>query len=159
MWARQLTPSRSILAIAGLIAVVLLAGCGRVDLEDLTPEAFKTQEALDLQNQPTSVPTTPADPNASPDSNQTTTSGGGGGGAPEGDTAAGASIYNATCSGCHEGGRAASILGTVFDPAVEIPKLRTGEGFGVPHPKYTPTDIRPLNDNDFNDVFAYLASQ
>lgn len=152
-----MTRSRVVLAIAAMTAIVLLSGCGRVDLEDLTPEAVRTQEALDAQSEPTSAPTAVV----TPDSNQTTTTGdgGGGGGAPEGDIAAGASIYNATCSGCHEGGRAASILGKVFDPAAEIPKLRTGEGFGAPHPKYAPTDIRPLNDNDFQDIFAYLATQ
>jgi hypothetical protein len=37
--------------------------------------------------------------------------------------------------------------------------LRTGEGFGAPHPKYALTDIRPLNEDDFGDVFAYLASE
>jgi mono/diheme cytochrome c family protein len=156
MRARQLTPAQSFVALAGMIAIVLLAGCGRVDLEDLTPEAVKTQQALDLANQPTA--TSAPDPNATADPNQTPTtavdnplSGG--------DIAAGDSIYNATCSGCHEGGRAASLKGKVFDPAVEIPKLRTGEGFGATHPAYRPTDIRPLNDNDLIDVFAYLATQ
>lgn len=153
MRATKLTPSRWFLALAGMIAIVLLAGCGRVDLEDLTPEAVRTQEALDAAIRPT--PTEEPDANSTADPNQTAPTGG----VPEGDIAAGASIYNATCSGCHEGGRAASLLGKEFDPAVVIPMLRTGEGFAAPHPKYTPTDIRPLNDNDFNDVFAYLASQ
>lgn len=155
MGATKRILSRWLPAMMCMLAVILLAGCGRVDLEDLTPEAVKTQEAIDAANQPT--PTDEPDPNATADPNQTSTSGGGD--APQGDIAAGASIYNATCSGCHEGGRAASLLGKVFDPAVEIPKLRTGQGFSAPHPDYTPTDIRPLNDEDFTDVFAYLAAQ
>ncbi len=156
MRSRRLTQSRSLLALTAILAVVLFAGCGRDDLEDLTPEAFKTQQALDLANRPTPTPTTESSGTAAAGETPGTS---GGGDMPQGDVAAGSSIYNATCSGCHEGGRAASILGKVFDPAVEIPKLRTGEGFGAPHPKYAPTDIRPLNDDDFNDVFAYLARQ
>jgi mono/diheme cytochrome c family protein len=154
MRGRHTTPSRWIPALAAMIGIVLLAGCGRVNLEDLTPEAVKTQQAQEAANRPT--PTQP-DPNASPGANGSPSSGGGV--VPGGDIAAGASLYNAQCSGCHESGRAASLKGKTFDPAVEIPKLRTGEGFGVPHPKYSPTDITPLSDTDFEDIFAYLASQ
>lgn len=150
MGATTRIPSRWLLATMCTIAVVLLAGCGRVDLEDLTPEAVKTQQAIDAANQPTATVEPTADPNQTevPDGDNPLAGG---------DVAGGASIYNATCSGCHEGGRAASLLGKVFDPAVELPKLRTGEGFAAPHPKYTATDIRPLSDEDFIDVFAYLA--
>ena len=151
MRSRQLLPSRWILALAGVALIFVASGCGRVDLEDLTPEAFRTPQAQ-------TGPTATIDPNATAPVGETATAADGGG-APQGDTAAGASIYNAECSGCHEGGRAASLKGKVFDPAVEIPKLRSGEGFGVPHPVYRPTDIRPLNDNDLQDIFAYLAVQ
>lgn len=156
MGARKLIRSRTLLGVVSIAALVLLAGCGRVDLEDLTPEAVKTQQAIDAANQPTPADT--PDPNATADPNQTSTSGGGGG-APSGDIAAGASIYNSSCSGCHEGGRAASIKGKVFDPAIVIPMLRTGEGFTAPHPKYELTAIRPLSDEDLTNIFAYLAAQ
>jgi mono/diheme cytochrome c family protein len=132
--------------------MVLLAGCGRVDLEDLTPEAVKTQQAIDLANQPTATVEPTVDPNA-------TEVPAGDNPLAGGDIAGGDSLYNAQCSGCHEGGRAASIKGKTFDPAVYIPMLRTGEGFGVPHPKYELTAITPLSDDDFIDIFAYLAAQ
>jgi mono/diheme cytochrome c family protein len=140
---------------AAMIAIVLLSGCGRVNLEDLTPEAVKTQQAIDAANQPTAAPT---EPGGSPEAGGTETSGGGNPLAG-GDIAGGDAIYNSQCSGCHESARAQSLKGKVFDPAVEIPKLRTGEGFGADHPKYTLTAIRPLNDADFTDIFAYLAAQ
>lgn len=155
MRASNMSLSRWFAALAAVIGIVLLAGCGRVNLEDLTPEAVKTQQAQQAASRPT--PTQP-DPSASPDTNGTVASAGGGV-VPGGDIAAGASIYNSQCSGCHEGARAASLKGKTFDPAVEIPKLRTGEGFSAPHPKYAPTDIRPLSDTDFQDIFAYLATQ
>jgi mono/diheme cytochrome c family protein len=152
MGATTRIPSRCLLAITCTIAMVLLAGCGRVDLEDLTPEAFKTQQAIDLANQPTATIAPTVDPNVTevPAADDPLAGG---------DIAGGASLYNAQCSGCHEGGRAASIQGKVFDPAVYIPMLRTGEGFGVPHPKYELTAITPLSDEDFIDIFAYLAAQ
>jgi mono/diheme cytochrome c family protein len=156
MGARKLNHSRWVLILAGIAAMVLLAGCGRVDLEDLTPEAVKTQQAIDAANQPT--PTDEPDPNATADPNQTEVPAGDDPLAG-GDVAGGASLYNAQCSGCHEGGRAASLKGQVLDPAVYIPMLRTGEGFGVAHPKYETTAITPLSDEDFVDIFAYLAAQ
>ena len=152
MGATTRIPSRWLLAMTCTIAIVLLAGCGRVDLEDLTPEAVKTQQAIDLANQPTATVEPTVDPNA-------TEVPAGDDPLAGGDIAGGDSLYNAQCSGCHEGGRAASIKGKTFDPAVEIPKLRTGEGFGVPHPSYPLTSIRPLSDDDFIDIFAYLASE
>ncbi|HYI15039.1 MAG TPA: cytochrome c [Thermomicrobiales bacterium] len=152
MGATNRIPSRWLLAMTCTIAVVLLAGCGRVDLEDLTPEAVKTQQAIDAANQPTATVEPTADPNASPVA-------AGDDPLAEGDVAGGDSLYNAQCSGCHEGDRAASLKGMVFDPAVVIPMLRTGEGFGVPHPKYELTAITPLSDEDFIDIFAYLAAQ
>ncbi len=156
MGAMKRIPSRWLLTLTCTIAVLLLTGCGRVDLEDLTPEAVRTQEALDAANQPT--PTDEPDPNATADPNQTTTTGGDNPLAG-GDIAGGDSLYNAQCSGCHESDRAPSLKGMVFDPAVEIPKLRTGEGFDAPHPDYPLTAITPLSDQDFIDIFAYLADQ
>jgi mono/diheme cytochrome c family protein len=155
MGARKLNLPRWPLVLTWMAAMILLAGCGRVDLEDLTPEAVKTQQAIDAANQPT--PTDAPDPNATADPNQTSTTGGGG--APTGDIAAGSNLYNTSCSGCHEGGRAASLKGNVYDPAVYIPMLRSGEGFTAPHPKYELTAIRPLSDEDLTDIFAYLAVQ
>jgi mono/diheme cytochrome c family protein len=154
MRARKLAPSRWLVVPAAMIAIVLLSGCGRVNLVDLTPEAFKTQQAIDAANQPTAEPTTEGD--GSPAAG---TEASGDNPLAGGDIAGGDAIYNSQCSGCHEGGRAASLKGNVFDPAVEIPKLRSGEGFGADHPKYTLTAIRPLNDADFIDIFAYLAAQ
>jgi mono/diheme cytochrome c family protein len=152
MGATNRIPSRWLLAMTCTIAVVLLAGCGRVDLEDLTPEAVKTQQAIDAANQPTATVEPTADPNASPVPAGDDPLAGG-------DVAGGASIYNSQCSGCHDSDRAPTIKGQVFDPAVEIPKLRTGEGFDAPHPTYPLTAIRPLSDEDFIDIFAYLATQ
>jgi mono/diheme cytochrome c family protein len=156
MQPRQMTTRRWALALACLLAMVLAVGCGRVDLEDLTPEAVRTSEAATATYEAANPqPTSPSGSSGTPGASGSP----GSGGEIEGDIAGGASLYNAHCSGCHEGGRAASLKGKTFDPAVEIPKLRTGEGFGVPHPAYTLTEIAPLSDSDLTDIFAYLAAQ
>jgi mono/diheme cytochrome c family protein len=137
---------RWLLVSAAIIAMIVAVGCGRVDLETLTPEAVRTEVAATATAR-ASIPT--PDPNsASP-----------GAEIPKGDVAAGDAIYNSECAGCHEGTRAKSLKGQVIDAAKYVPMLRSGEGFGAPHPVYALTDIRPLNDNDFNNIFAYLAAQ
>lgn len=138
----------------GTLTLVIAAGCGRVDLEDLTPEAVRTEEAA-------VAATRAAEPTADDSADGTPGSDGavGGGGPLTGDTVAGDLIYSSECAGCHERGRAASLVGQTFDPATIIPQLRSGEGFSAPHPVYLPTDIRPLSDSDFEDIFTYLASE
>ena len=149
---RTVGQGRWLLVAIGTLVLVVAAGCGRVDLEDLTPEAVRTQEAADATEQA-------ANPPAGGSDGGTPATDGSGGGAVAGDVAAGRSIYNTECAGCHEQGRAASLIGQSLDPATIIPQLRSGEGFTAPHPVYRPTDIRPLSDNDFQNIFAFLASE
>lgn len=129
-----------------LIVAIVVVGCGRVNLEDLTPEAVRTQLAL------TPSPTRPTPtPNASGTPGATAPAGSG-----HGDRAAGRSLYNTWCTGCHESGRldAPVILGQSFDVAEWIPILRS-PGNRDRHPvSYTLTE---LSDDNFDDVFAYIA--
>lgn len=133
------------LAGLAIIAVLALAGCGRVDLEDLTPEAVRTQQAL---NPPTP---TRSGSSGTPAAGETP---GAGGGASDADLAAGMAQYNTWCSGCHDGGRAKPIKGQTFEFSAIEDMLRNGTGG---HPKYSPTT--ELTDNQFNDILAYIASQ
>jgi mono/diheme cytochrome c family protein len=137
--------------ILAAAAIFLLASaCGRVNLEDLTPEAIRTE----IAGRPTATPV------------PTRAAAGEGTAAPtsrtgSGNLAAGSSLYNAHCSGCHgtggqPGRRAATLNGTelTFD---DSPWLRTGVG-GEPanHPTYT---ISQLTNNNLEDIFFYLQSQ
>lgn len=150
---RTMGQARWLLIAIGTLVLVIAAGCGRVDLEDLTPEAVRTQEAAEATEQAANPPT------GGGDSGTPGTDGSSGGAVTGGDVAAGRSIYNTECAGCHQQGRAASLLGKSLDPATIIPQLRSGEGFSAPHPVYRPTDIRPLSDTDFQNIFAFLASE
>lgn len=151
----QRTPGQRgwILIFTATFVLVVAAGCGRVDLEDLTPEAVRTQEAAEATARAESR-ATGGDDSGTPGAGDS-----GGGVVLTGDVAAGSALYNAGCAGCHEQGRAPSLRGQTFDPATLIPQLRSGEGLPQNHPVYRPTDIRPLSDNDFQDIFAYLASE
>lgn len=151
----QRTPGQRgwLVIFIGTLMLVIAAGCGRVDLEELTPEAVRTEVAAAGATRAAEATAAKA-ASGSPGADGSTD-----GAALTGDITAGSLIYNAECAGCHERDRAASLIGQTFDPATIIPRLRSGEGFSAPHPVYRPTDIRPLSDNDFQDIFAYLASE
>jgi mono/diheme cytochrome c family protein len=136
-----------VFAVAAL--VVLASGCGRVNLDDLTPEAIRTEMA----GRPTATTAPTREPGTETTAVATARTG-------SGNLAAGSSLYNAHCSGCHgtggqPGRRAASLDGTelTFE---ESAWLRTGEGAPENHPTYT---IAQLSDNNLDDIFFYLQSQ
>jgi len=128
-------------------AVLVLAACGRVDLEDLTPEAIRTQEAM----QPTAQPggSGGGDDSGTPGSDE---------GATEGDLVAGRTQYATWCAGCHDNGRlnAPVIKGMTFDLEAVLGSMRAGGA--DPHPvTYSPST--ELTDNQFTDIIAFIASE
>jgi mono/diheme cytochrome c family protein len=138
--------------VVAISAMLALAACGRVDLETLTPEAVRTQEAAELMT---------AEANPGTDNGDGTPgSDGGSGGPTEGDLVAGRTQYNTWCSNCHDTGRleAPPIKGTSYDAAEVIPQMRADGGAASPHPvTYSPAT--ELTDNQLQDIFAYLASE
>ena len=141
----QASPRRWMLVFFAVLTTVTVAGCGRVDLEDLTPEAERTaisQTATAVANAPTETPIQASSEVIEAFANA--------------DTAGGGVLYNPWCSGCHDGGRAQPIKGKVFDPGEWIPKLRSNSGAAGPHtPTYTEFE---LNDQQLTDILAFVAS-
>lgn len=139
---------------AAVLIAVVAVGCGRVNLEDLTPEAVRTEQA----SQPTATPRpsgggTPSSGTPGTDNPNATAPSGG----TTGDRAAGTLLYNTWCTGCHESGRldAPVILGNTYDLAEWLPVLRK-PGDTAKHPvNYSLTE---LSDAQFEDIFAYIAS-
>lgn len=131
--------------MAALFAVLALAACGRVNLEDLTPEAIRTQEAME----PTARTGGGDDPSGTP---------GSGGGQPEGDLVAGRTQYTTWCAGCHDNGRldAPVIKGMTFETEAVIASMRAGGADAHPV-SYSPST--ELTDNQFTDILAYLSSE
>jgi mono/diheme cytochrome c family protein len=155
MFARQQAGGRGarfwtrVMAVT-IIAVLALAGCGRVNLEDLTPEAFRTEEAA-RQATAAAMPTNTPGPAGTPGSG----SGSGSGGGQPADLAAGEVQYNTWCAGCHDSGRAPVLKGRQFDFAEIEQVMRTGQGFAQPHPSYSQMEI---TNRQFNNILAYIAS-
>jgi mono/diheme cytochrome c family protein len=133
----------AILAFTGA-AVLAIAACGRVDLEDLTPEAVKTQQAEEAVTQ-----TALAE----------------GAGEFLGDPARGRTTWDTWCVGCHaEGGNGVGpdILGTLylwpeweafFREGTKADGSLTHETDRGPI-TYLPTD---LTDENFFNVLAFIA--
>lgn len=141
----QSTRWRWMLIFSAALTMVVAAGCGRVNLEDLTPAAVRTETAATataIANAPTETPIDAPSEVIDAFANA--------------DLAGGASLYNTWCSGCHDGGRAQPIKGNAFDPSEWIPKLRANSGAADAHkPTYTEME---LNDKQMTDILAYLAS-
>lgn len=139
------TMRRWMLVFTAVLTMIVVAGCGRVNLEDLTPEAARTEIAATttaLASAPTETPIDAPSDVVEAFANA--------------DVAGGGVLYNPWCSGCHDGGRAQPIKGQVFDPSEWIPKLRSESGAADPHtPTYT---IMELNDKQMTDILAYIAS-
>lgn len=138
-------PVRLSLLMLACLLTLLVTACGRVNLEDLTPEAVRTQQAMVT---PTSVPPTPA-PGETP--------GTGGSSAPV-DLLAGGSLYNNYCSGCHDNGRAGAqpLKGREgLDPTAAANTVRNGvTAAGGAHNAYTTTE---LTDQQILDILAFIA--
>jgi mono/diheme cytochrome c family protein len=140
------------MAFAAVLVLVVAAGCGRVNLEDLTPEAFKTQQAGIQATQTAGGGSGGA--TGSPGAGGTP--GSGTGGFEGADIAAGKSQYGTWCSNCHDTGRAAPLKGRVFEFAAIEGVMRTGTGLSAPHPKYTTFE---LSDQQIINILAFVASE
>jgi mono/diheme cytochrome c family protein len=125
--------------------LLLLGACGRVNLEELTPAAVRTEIAM----RPTATPVPTPDPSAP-------TPGPGGPRTGEGNRAAGSSLYNAQCSGCHEGRRAESLRGKSFVFEEVQPWMRGEQPGPENHPTYR---IDQLTDNNIRDILFYLETE
>ena len=125
-------------------ALVLIAACGRVNLEDLTPEAVKTEQAQAFMTQTAQVEQL---------------------GDIQGDPSRGRITYDTWCLNCHDplaGGIGPQITGEfyIWDEWTEF--YRTGEkadgsatheasGRVISYPE------NQLTDDDFLNLLAYLA--
>ena len=149
MRVRQTRQRGWVAAFSLVFAVVVAAGCGRVDLEDLTPEAFKTQqaaqEATRIAGGPVATPVL------------TGTQGTGGIGGFEGaDLVAGQVQYNTWCAACHDSARAPALKGRVFAFEDIENTMRTGQGFAQQHPSYT---VFELTNQQLVNILAYVAGE
>lgn len=122
-------------------AVIIIAGCGRVDLQDLTPEAVQTEQEIDRITQTAIVEA---------------------GEEMAGDPQRGATTFGTWCVGCHVeggGGQGPDLIGEVYILEDFGDAFRTeGEPMpsGNPHPiVYETFD---LNDEAFRNIFAYVAT-
>lgn len=123
--------------VAITAALLLIAACGRVDLEDLTPEAVKTQQAE-------------AQITASAEAAEQDALGA----EFTGDPARGEVQYGTWCTGCHEGTLADPILGEAFPFSEYEEFFRTGGD--IDHPSYDP--ILDLSDDDLVNILTYVAT-
>jgi mono/diheme cytochrome c family protein len=126
------------------LTVLVAAACGRVDLEDLTPEAVKTEEAADAVTQTALAESA---------------------GEFLGDPARGRTTWDTWCVGCHAqtgSGLGPDIRGTLYlwpeweafmREGVKADGSLTHEANGRTI-TYLPTD---LTDENFFNVFAFIA--
>jgi hypothetical protein len=155
--SRQSRQRGWVMVFAAVLVLAVATGCGRVDLEDLTPEAFKTQQAAQQATQAAGGGGATGSPSAggTPGTNGSPSSGGSGGfeGA---DIAGGRSQYRTWCSNCHDTGRATAIKGKVYEFAAIENTMRTGTGLSAPHPKYSTFQ---LSDQQIVNILAFVASE
>lgn len=134
--------SRWLGVFAAASLLVIVVGCGRVDLEDLTPEAFKTEQAA------TQLTATVLAEEAEES------------GEVAGDASLGATTYETWCAGCHpEGGseRGPDILGNAYPFSEYEEMFRTGTApGGGEHPSYQTFE---LTDQNLINALAYIAQQ
>jgi len=119
------------------VLLLLLSACGRVDLEDLTPEAVKTEQAIAAV-----TATAVAEQQAEAGADFT------------GNADRGKVRYDVWCTGCHDGGMAEPILGNAYPLEEWLPFFR--EGNGTDHPTYNP--VTDLTDENLNDIVTYIAT-
>lgn len=123
--------------IAITAALLLLTACGRVNLEDLTPEAVKTQQAE------AAVAATAAAAEQDALGAEFT-----------GDPARGEVQYGTWCIACHEGTLAEPIVGEAYPFSEYEEFFRTGGDIG--HPSYDP--VLDLSDDDLINILTYVAT-
>lgn len=126
-----------VLAAVGLLTVI--AACGRVNLEDLTPEAVKTEQAQAVLTQ-AAVSTAQS------------------GSGLDGDAARGQTNFNVWCNGCHAAGgtpRGPNILGNAYPVAEYAPMFRTGVApSGGQHQVF---ETFRLSDESIVDILTYVS--
>ncbi len=118
-------------------ALLLLTACGRVNLEDLTPEAVKTQQAE-------------AQITASAEAAEQEALGDEFTGNPQ----RGKVQYDVWCTGCHDGTLAEPIRGEAYPFSEWEEFFRTGGD--IDHPSYDP--VLDLNDAALIDILTYVAT-
>jgi mono/diheme cytochrome c family protein len=123
-------------ALLGGVLLLVLAGCGRVNLEDLTPEAVKTQQAEAAITQ-----TAQAEAAAEAGSDL------------DGNPARGDVLYGTWCINCHDGGLAEPIRGNTYPFSEWEEFFRTGGD--IDHPAYDP--FVDLSDQNLIDILTYIA--
>jgi cytochrome c5 len=114
---------------------LLVAGCGRVNLEDLTPEAVRTQQAE-------AAITETAQAAAAEEAGE----------GFDGDPDRGNVLYGTWCINCHEGGQAEPIKGNAYPFEEWEEFFRTGGDIG--HPAYDP--VLDLSDQNLIDILTYV---
>jgi len=122
-------------ALLGGVLLLVLAGCGRVNLEDLTPEAVKTQQAEAAITQ-TAAAEAAAEAGTEFDGNP----------------ARGDVLYGTWCINCHDGGRADPIRGNAYPFSEWEDFFRTGGD--IDHPSYDP--FVDLSDQNLIDILTYI---
>lgn len=116
------------------VFALVLASCGRVDLEDLTPEAAKTEQAI------AAITQTAEAEEAEEVAGELT-----------GNVGRGDVLYGTWCINCHDGGQAEPIRGNVYQPSEWLPFFRAGGD----HPTtYDP--IIQLSDENLVDILTYV---
>ncbi len=113
---------------------LVLASCGRVDLEDLTPEAAKTEQAI------AAITQTAGAEAAEEVAGELT-----------GNVGRGDVLYGTWCINCHDGGQAEPIRGNIYQPSEWLDFFRAGGD----HPTtYDP--IIQLSDENLIDILTYV---
>lgn len=120
--------------LAGAL-LLLLAGCGRVNLEDLTPEAVKTEQAEAASTQTAQAEIAEE-----------------AGSEFDGNPARGDVLYGTWCINCHDGGQAEPIRGNAYPFSEWEEFFRTGGD--IDHPAYNP--LTDLSDQNLIDILTYV---
>ena len=128
------TRTMQVILLSSALAL-LVAGCGRVDLEELTPEAVRTQQAEAAITETAQAEAVEA-----------------AGGEFDGNPDRGNVLYGTWCINCHEGGQAEQIKGSAYPFEEWEEFFRTGGDVG--HPAYDP--VLDLSDQNLIDILTYL---
>lgn len=123
-----------VVLLSGALLLVL-TGCGRVNLEDLTPEAVKTQQAEAAVTQTAQAEIAEE-----------------AGSEFDGEPDRGDILYGTWCINCHEGGQAEPIKGNAYPFSEWEEFFRTGGDDG--HPSYDP--VVDLSDQNLVDILTFL---
>lgn len=117
-----------------VVLLLVLAGCGRVNLEDLTPEAVKTEQAI-------AAITQTAQAEAAEEA----------GGEFTGNVQRGDVLYGTWCINCHDSGRATPLRGEAYPWSEWESFFRPG---GEHVPSYDP--VVQLSDENLIDILTYI---